>query len=373
MLLLTGCWDYRGLGEQTVVTGIAVDLGEEGRGYSLTFEIVDLSGGEGGQFGSILLTVEGETLGEAVYDAYARLHSHVSFGVVDVVIVGRRVAKEVGLEPLVDYLIRDRDTRNSLRMVVAGTETAGELLDPAAEEGEEADGPGQSGGPRQPLSKVLGEALSPQRRGEASSATEARALYEIYHILQRGTSDLALPIVRLSEAEDIPFALDGLALFHGGRMVGTLEEADMPVYLLATTDLRDRVFPVEVQGERGVMAVRRSQAGVNFALGEGGLRFFLDIRVTADALQLPEGWAEVDAEMVRRLEAGAEETLSREVLELVRPLLKEGHDVFGFAEAVRNRDPRLWEQIEGDWRAWLRESEIEPRIEVRIRDSGMRR
>ena len=52
LLILAGCWDYTSLNEQTVVAGIAVDQGEDGSGFALTFEIVDLSGAEVGQFGS---------------------------------------------------------------------------------------------------------------------------------------------------------------------------------------------------------------------------------------------------------------------------------------------------------------------------------
>jgi len=364
VLILTGCWDYRGLEEQTVVVGIAVDLGEEGRGFTLTFEIVDLQGGEGGQFGSVLLTTRGETLVEAVYNAYVKLHSHVHLGVVDVVIVSRHLVEQVGLTPLVDYLIRDKNARNSLYLVVAGTETARELFIPAEEgEGGEEQSPAQDQGQRMLLSKILGESLSPRRRG-ASSATDARALYEVYHILNRGTSDLTLPIVGPSEAEDIPFQLDGLALFEGDRMSGALKEADMSVYLLAATGVRGRVFPVEVEGQRAVIAVRSSRAEVDFAPEGDALRFFLDIRVTADLIQPPEGFGEPDQVMLRRMEAEAERALAEEITELAGRLRDEGQDILGLAEAVRNRDPRLWERIAGDWRARLQASEIEVWVRV---------
>jgi len=358
------------------VAGIAVDMGEEGNGFALTFEIVDLKGHEGGQFGSLLLDTKGETLTEAVYDAYARRHSHVYLGVADVVVISQAVAEQVGVDTLVNYLIRDKNARSNVRILVAGTETARELFDPV-EAGDDAEGgsegPGQ--GPRVLLSQILSESLSPTRRG-ISSATDARAAYEVYHILNRGTSDLALPIVGPAEAEDIPFQLDGLALFRGGRMVGTLDEADMPLYLLATTGLRDRIFPVTVEGlteeeERAVIAVQRSRAQVEFDWVGDVPRFFLDIRIEADVAQPPASWEAMDQTVVRRLERGAEQTLSGQVLELAERLRDGGHDVLGFAEAVRSRDPRLWEQIAGDWQAWLRVSEIDAWVEVRIQNTGL--
>jgi len=169
-----------------------------------------------------------------------------------------------------------------------------------------------------------------------------------------------------SEVEDIPFQLDGLALFTGDRMTGTLPEDDMSAYLLAGASLRDRAFPMELDGARAVLAVRRSRARRDFDLENGRLQFFLQIRVTADIAQLPEGWDEMDRETIRRLEAEAARALSKEVLTLIERLQDEGRDVFGLAETIWNREPALWRGIAGDWRAWLRASEIHAQIEVEI-------
>jgi len=117
--------------------------------------------------------------------------------------------------------------------------------------------------------------------------------------------------------------------------------------------------------------VRRSRTTVDFAVVDGALRFFLDICVTVDAVQFPDGWGEVSQEMLGQLEAATEQTLSKQVRELAERLRDEGHDVLGFAETIRQRDIGLWEQIVRDAGAWVAESEIDVHVEVRIRDSGM--
>ncbi|MCL2588160.1 MAG: Ger(x)C family spore germination protein [Oscillospiraceae bacterium] len=364
VLTLTGCWDYQGLGEQTLVGGIAVDQGEAGRGYRLTFEIVDLEGGEGGQFGSILLTTHGETLAEAVYDAYAKLHGRMHLGVADVLIVGQTLAEREGLLPLVRFLMQDQTARNSLRIVVAGTDTAAELFAPIEPEGEENTG--QDEAPNVLLSKILSESLSPRRQG-ARKAMDAPAVFEIYNILTRRTSDLVLPIISPSDAADIPFQLDGLALFTGDRMTGTLPAADMFAYLLTTANLRDRAFPIEIDGQRAVLTVRSSRPQVDYLLEDGTLRLTLNMQVTAETLQLPDGWNGTDRAQMSRLEAEAEYQLSTRVQKLIERLRDEGRDIFGFAETIRNRDPRLWEQIAADWHTWLRMSTLEVCIEMSVK------
>ncbi|MCL2368778.1 MAG: hypothetical protein FWC72_07255 [Oscillospiraceae bacterium] len=375
VLILSNCWDYTSLNEQTVVAGIAVDQGEGGNGFALTFEIVDLSGAEAGQFGSIVLKTTGETLAEAVYAAYAKLHNRVYLGITDVVIVSRAQAEEGGIRSIVDYLIRNQKARNSLRIVVAGTERAADLLAPAEAEEGETEGPSPEEGERPLLSQALSESLG-ARQARVQMSTEARGAYEVFNILARGTSDLVLPIVGTAEAADIPFQLGGLAIFRGDRMVGILEQSDVPLYLLATAGLRDRAFPVEVAGpdgvsQRVVILLRQSRSHIDYVVVEGVLCFLLDIHLTADAVELPPDWGMPDQEMLRRIEGGAALTLSKQVTDLAVELRDAGRDIFGFGERVQNRDPKLWAQMAGRWPDYLGNSEIETRVAVRLQNAGM--
>ena len=365
LLLLGGCWDYRGLNEQSVVAGIAVDLGEEEQGFRLTFELVDLTGAENGQFGSFLLSTEGESLAEAIYDAYEKLHGNVYLGALDVVIVSRQLAEREGIAPLVDYLIRSPKVRNSLYVAVAASETAAELLTPVEEE----EGAGQI------ISTALAESLRPRRRA-ARNTIGAPACYEVFKILQTDSSALALPLINTAEADDIPFALEGLALFSGERMSGKLDASDLSLYLLAATGLRDRGFAVDAEGpagetERVHIVSRSSRPCIRFSQEGGSLRFFLDIHMQAEAVQLPPSWGAADGEMLRRIEVGAKETLEYQLRELIPRLQREGHDILGLAELVRISAPGLWEQIAGDWDLWFSESVMDIQVRVTVQNAGM--
>jgi len=357
LLLFSACFDYRGLGEQTIAAGIAVDFGEAG--FTLTFETVDVNGADQGQFGAIVFTTTGETFAEAVQDAASKLHSNVYLGALDVLLLSTQAAEDLGVSIFVDYLLRDKTVSNSLPIVIAGTDTAGELLMPP--EGEEAD---------IIRATSLAASLSSRQRG-TGRRVEAKAIHEIYNILERGTSGLALPIVGLSEAEDIPFQLDGLAIFHGAQMAGTLSEADIPLYLLATTSLRDWAFPVEVDGERLVLQVRSSRPQARFGFADGQFHFFLDVSLRADVRTVPTAWGELTPEVRRRIETEAEEALSAELLAFAQGLRDEGRDIFGFAEAVANSAPHLWNEMSDDWKFWLESSEIHAWVQVELRSAGL--
>ncbi|MCL2828049.1 MAG: Ger(x)C family spore germination protein [Oscillospiraceae bacterium] len=364
ILTLTGCWDYRGLNELTIVAGVAVDQGEGGQGVVLTFEILDLNAENAQQPGSLLLTTTGDTVAEAVYDAYAKLHGNLYFGGTEVVLVSRAMAEQAGIKPLMDFLIREEHVRDSLRMVIAATDTAAELLRPGEESGEEEH--------QLIFTVALNEGLSQHRRG----TSHVKAAYEIRHILTTNTTNLALPIIAPNQADDRPFQLDGMALFTDGQMTGMLDQTDMPVYLLAATGLRGHAFPVEMDcpdGDTGrvILANRRSRPRLTFARAGDGLAFHLDISMTAHLAQLPPNWNTLDQAALRQIERTAGAELSRQVLELIDRQREAGYDIIGMAETVQSFAPHLWNESNPDWERLLQESEVTAQVRVRIQNTGM--
>jgi len=367
LLTLTGCWDYQSLNELTIVAGVAVDQGEGGQGVALTFEILDLNAENAQQPGSLLLTTTGDTIAEAVYDAYAKLHNNLYFGSAQVILVSRAVAEQEGIRPLLDFLIREENVRDSLRMVVAATDTAAELLRPGEERGAEEH--------RLIFSVALNEGLSRSRQGRHPAA-DAKAAYEIRHILTANTTNLTLPIIAPAQTDDRPFQLDGMALFTGDRMTGTLDQADMPAYLLGAAGLGDWAFSVEVTTPDGgtgrvILANRRSRPRLTFIRAGDGLAFHLDISMTADIAQLPPDWGTLDQTALRRMEQTAGGELSRQVLELIHRQREAGYDIIGMAETVQSFAPRLWNEINQDWERLLQESEVTTQVHVRIQNTGM--
>ena len=340
LALFTGCWDYRGLNEQTIAAGMAVDLGAHDRGLQLTFEIMDLEGDDGGAFTSLLLTTTGDTLGEALNDAHAKLHSKVYLGAADVVIISQQMAQREGILPLLDYLVRNPMVQNSAQIVIAAETRAGDLLTPSEEE----EGAGRI------LSTALGESLRGRKQGTGRSA-DVPLCYEIFSILLEGRKTLALPLVSGSDTEDIPFQLEGLALFSGDKMTGKLEKEDLPLYLLATAGLQDRAFAIEARGPDGspqnlVLTVRRSNPRLTLLEGDGPPRFHLNISMTAEVVQLPLHWGPIDEAAFRRMEAGASQTLETQLTALLARHRKEGHDILGLGDATDTTAADLEIQIQ---------------------------
>ena len=356
VLLLTACWDYRGLNEQTIVVGMAVDMEENGD-FALTFEILDLNADDGGAFRSVLLEGRGVSLAEAIHNATISLHNNMYFGMLDVLIISREMAQEHGISALVYYMTRSQNARNSMHLVVAATDRAADLLRPADEEGAHA---------QNILSTTLGENLSISERG-GTTTTDPRALFEIFDALQTDGASFSMPVIREGEGQDIPFMLDGLAVFNGAQMIGAIEQTDMSAYLLATNNVHGRVFGADIGGERLTIWMIESSPSLHVRRQGESLHFYLDVSVEADVLSLPMGWQSYQS----WIEEGLRRELGEKLSDFIARMQTAGLDALGFSEIVRRRYPQFWAEKADDWVYHMQNSTVTVDVQVEIRNFGM--
>jgi spore germination protein KC len=125
LVLLAGCWNYRGLNEMTIVSGIAVDRNPENGNFHLTFETIDMSipVKEKGLTPRII-EAEGKTLFDAARGAKRRNDDKLYFGNTQVIIVSELIAKEDGLHSVIDWFMRDGEGRETLTFAISQEKNA---------------------------------------------------------------------------------------------------------------------------------------------------------------------------------------------------------------------------------------------------------
>lgn len=177
-LTCSGCWDYRGLNQLTIVAGFALDEAPGG-GYLLSLEIISASSDESDASATKLIQSEGETIADAVYNIGTQFYNNVYFGNTDVLILSRSLVEKNGLYNLVDPLLRDNGIRDNLVILISGEQTAYELLTPQENE-----------------NTVISFDINNKILNSKKSVTVTRSkeLYEIYGILSRQASDLRFPL-----------------------------------------------------------------------------------------------------------------------------------------------------------------------------------
>ena len=132
-LTCSGCWDYKGLDQLTIVAGFALDQSPEG-GYLLSLEVIDADSVESQSAASSkLIQSEGKTVADAVYQIGTQFYNNVYFGNAEILILSRPLVEEKGLYDIIDSLLRDNGIRDNLTILISGEKTAHELITPKEE------------------------------------------------------------------------------------------------------------------------------------------------------------------------------------------------------------------------------------------------
>ncbi|SDP19831.1 Spore germination B3/ GerAC like, C-terminal [Paenibacillus sp. yr247] len=88
-----------------------------------------------------------------------------------------------------------------------------------------------------------------------------------------------------------------------------------------------------------------------------------------DRLEIVQGWT--GAQDIEKMKAGLEETLKREISQLITKAQQSRKDLFLFGRDIRTRHPRKWKQLKGDWADTYPSLVINVNVHVKIVNSGM--
>ena len=337
---LTGCWNYRGLDQMTIVAGVAIDKAEDGR-YHLTFEVVDMSKpAESNGVTSITLESDGATLFDAIRNAKKQDMNQLYFGNMQIMIVSNEIAREEGLSAVLDIFVRATEFREVINAIISQEDTAGSLL--------MADGLGQG-----VLSYAILEIITDD--GLMTSATKDVKIYQAYNTLKTEGGALVLPAFHLTEDSNgvtLP-ELNGLALFSGDKLAGYMPAEDVKYYLCAVNKLEGGVLTADVDGDGTddlALDILSANTDRKFSLSGDQPSATLKIALSGKLIEYNQPANMLDPNEVKRAEKALGEKLSREMAaHLLQAQQDYGWDIFGFGEQVYHTQLPVWRQVKENW------------------------
>lgn len=356
ILPLSGCWNYRGLNDMTVITGVAIDQNQKDGLYHLTFETVDLSLSvkENG-IKSKVIESDGETIFEAVRNAKKRLSNKLYFGQAQTVIIGEDLAKKEDMSDLIDWFIRDGECRETMCFLISQEATAADIL--------------TCQGLDQPIvaNEIKKIVKSDQ---EVTASTAFVELYEIFRILNGTGKALALPAIHVAENNGSNAGeVNGIAVFKDQRMVGYLTEEESKYYLFAVNEIKGGLLtlPADDEIQKTSLEISKNKTETSFRYEDGQVK--LTIKTDTD-VYLDEYMGEEDAlegKQTAALEKAAEQALEENILGVIQKVQTEyDADIFGFGNLIYKKDLDLWKELKDDWDTHFQEIEVEVKAQVHI-------
>ena len=362
LLHLTGCWNYRGLNEMTVVAGMAIDRDPKSGKYLLTFEFVDISTPvkEKGASGELIQS-EGETLFEAVRDAKRRLSNKLYFGHNQIVILSKEIASSEDVVSLLDWLLRDGECRETLFVAISQGETAREVFD--------VDGADQK-----LVSHKLQMVIREDKR--VTGSTLPVELYELYEDSKSPGRELALPAVhRVENGEELVTEINGLAVFKKEKLVGFLSPEDAKYYLFAINRFENGVLPFHdpESGEaRGTLEVGKSKTQYDIEVEGGEVKLIVKPKLTVFMGELMETDVKLDVAKLDEITRAAEKELEEKISGVIRKIQTEFQsDILNFGNLIYKRNYALWTELEDTWDEKFPTLKVEVRVDINVSNSAL--
>lgn len=358
--ILTGCWNYREIDKLSIVAGMAVDK-QGTAGYRLTIEIVDTKqSGKQTAIQSKIIEADGISLFDATRHAIKVTGKKLYWAHVETVIFSRKVAEE-DITKVLNFLEQDAEPRESIRLIVARSGTAGEIL-----LGESRD----TGIKAYDISNII------KAQKNLSEAPDIQMYQFVSDLEAEGISPVMPTSSLVVQNEKKVIEISGTAIFKDAVLAGFLDGEETKSFLFVVDKVEGGLLsePDIPKGEHMpiTMEIFKNKTKIRPVLDNGKL--YMDIHTdtrTTIGEHGPEGnFSNPDA--VDKLEKASEKHLQDNLTKLIKKVQQQfDTDIFGFGQTVKEEIPALWRQIAPQWNTIFRNLDIRVTCKVEIDNSGL--
>ncbi|MBS4031785.1 MAG: Ger(x)C family spore germination protein [Clostridiales bacterium] len=373
LYLHAGCWSRREINELAFVMALGIDSLDGGKLYKVSVQTANTKtfakegSGSTEEKSFAVYTATGATPAEAVRNLSQQLPRRLLLSHCRLVLISENLAKS-GVEPVLDFLQRNREVRETVWVLVAKGQ-ADVLLE---QEFDMEDIPADT------LSRLikLGEETS---RGYA--ATKRDFLYKLTtaRIDPVAASVEVLPDVAREGKPGVQ--LGGLAVFRADKLAGWLDAKETRGFLWVTGEAAAGSIVLDSPLVPGKVTFEflRVQSRVTPQVRDGRVVILLDVETQGDLGDLAEPWVSRGQdnsgggmeELIKEVERGVQETIEDEILAALHRVQREYKaDIFGFGDAIHRRLPNEWRKIEERWDEIYPSLEIHIKVSANLRSSG---
>ncbi|HEU5139738.1 MAG TPA: Ger(x)C family spore germination protein [Bacillales bacterium] len=368
LLSLTGCWDSHEIEELGMIIGTAIDkktgMDEDQLILTNQFVIPIAEGQTGKGSGSssqqkpfLNVTISGNSIREIVRKLTVRNSRPPYYRHLKVLVLGKKVAKDMDLQKLLDYFLRNRQLRRSVRLFIA-TNQARPIMKLTNEQ------------EKIPSFELLG--LTDNNYDTNEMVTDS-TLGEISKYISANKSFL---IQRISKWKGHA-KLNGAAVFSAKRekMIGTFNESEVSSlnWILG----KDKGGIVEIENGpsniRIVYEIEKITSHIKPKIEGDDISFKVNISSEG---RIVENWDvsghTLDPKFVKKVKKAVQKKVKKNIQHVIDKMQKDLKvDVAGFGEQIRIHAPGLWDQLKSNWDNRFSEVPIKVNLDITIQSYGL--
>ncbi len=368
-LLLTGCWNYYELNNLAICTGIAIDKYEDK--YEVTYLIsnakkTEVSAKEG-EAGTTTYTGIGETMQEAINDLTLKMPFEPYNGHLVVTVISEEVAKD-GVNPILDLLARDTESRDFFYVLLSKNAKAKEILQIIS-----------------PLESFPSQTLASDIE---TSSSKTSLIYKItyndflFNLLEDGKNPILNGVTILgnedkgtdekSLSSTIPSAtikIDTIGIFKGDTFIGWSDQDEGRGINLLTNNVENYYVKTSCEKEYIMSYIKNIKTKTKIDVDQRKV----DVNITGEATLL-EVNCDInlkDPKVIENIEIDIDNKL-KETINKATNLVQQKYnsDVLGYGMQIHKKNPKKWKEIKDNWDTIFKELKINSDIDITIKTKG---
>jgi len=359
-ILQTGCWNYRGLDQLGIATGIAVDRPDPNGPYCITIEMISTDTGSPAEGVKVIhLEMHGDTIFTAVRNGKRRASNKLYGGSIRTLIISKQVAQEEGVRDLLEQLYRDVEPRETISVIISQEDSARELFFV-----ESID--------TQIASYELHETVVEDK--DTTDSTVDVPLYMTYRLLTEEGCTLVLPAVHtVRNIDDLINETNGIAYFKGDKLAGYLSPKQTAYFLFMVNKLESGAFSFSLRddGSNPISTnvdVTRTNRSVRLEDGRIVFDFSLNFNVGIAEVKRQVNLEDMDER--NNLEDIISLRVQENLIESFENMKDTGVDLFGLGHLLYESDPDVWFENKDNWDELIQTAVFNPEVRATIRSTG---
>ncbi|NLK86935.1 MAG: Ger(x)C family spore germination protein [Clostridiaceae bacterium] len=357
--LLSGCWNLTEIDQLAVVAGVAIDKGQNDR-LRITVETVEVGFGKESEPKPRILTMEGETIFDAVRHIVSMLGKRLYWSHAKVVIICPELAED-GVLQVLDWFSRDSETRTDINILVSKGVTASEILmsHPISET---------------VVSYEIHKILDSQKR--LNHAPDIEVWKFANEMESKGIAAIA-PVVELKSVDSVKGPnVDGTAIFRGDKLSGFADGIDTMCLLFIRDEISGGILVVKEE-DRGKeneasLEILNSKTKVSPVIRNGSVEIDISVKTDVAIDEINTSINMMTEDRRNKLRLAAENMLKARIEGIIEKAQKEyAADIFGFGDKLRKKHPSAWSIMEQDWHNTFKDLKTNVEVEVQISNSTM--
>jgi spore germination protein KC len=376
-VLVSGCWDSRELNELGIVSAVAVDL-DENKKWVVTYQVVipqsnKSQDGGGGQAPVTVFSSTGRTITEATDNARIESPRSFFFAHSRVLVMSQRVAR-YGINPIVDFYLRNTDRRETVEVVITAGE-ARKIIEVLT-----------------PLERVPGNTLNSLLKGvggEPYYAFESE-MHSLITILGKPTGSVIVTEIRISGDQKEQTSLEALGktrsaavvklggsgVLKGDKFAGwlTRQESLGAAWLTGRVKRASVVFPCKAANRREDLSsfqVDKARRTLKPKISDGNL--IMDVVIDLQGTFMETGCKLnlKKPENINKLLNYIQEPIKSDVIKAFTALQKLKADPIGFGDAFHKAYPGEWKKLSKNWENEFTRVKMNVTVKAKVRRVGM--